>query len=187
MATTRHFIFAARDRASRRKIQRRQLAQRLFQPALDGKELGYDVALEGIKSAGYKLTGLLTAAQRSHSLDRMPRPIPVGTEKEIAHPWPGSKYGCATHQAELPLDEQVKDMRRQIDNGKLVGVEFLLTFGAAKAEHFENYCKLMGDAAAYSQERGLKLISSAARWPRPCGFKTSFRPRFLRIGRCVAH
>ena len=49
-------------------------------------------------------------------------------------------------------------MRKQIDNGKFVGVEFLLTFGVNKSEHYDNYYKLMRDAAAYSQERKLKLV-----------------------------
>ena len=39
-----------------------------------------------------------------------------------------------------------------------MGVEFLLTFGANNAGQFENYYKLMQDAAAYAQERGLKVV-----------------------------
>jgi len=124
-----------------------------------GKNWGYDVALEGIKSAGYKLTGLLarSAKEPFTGSDATPEYLSE-LKKKIATHGLGVNMAALRTKAELPLDEQVKDMRRQIDNGKLVGVEFLLTFGAAKAEHFENYCKLMGDAAAYSQERGLKLV-----------------------------
>ena len=39
-----------------------------------------------------------------------------------------------------------------------MGVEFLLTFGANNAEQYEDYYKLMQDAAAYAQERGLKVV-----------------------------
>jgi sugar phosphate isomerase/epimerase len=37
-------------------------------------------------------------------------------------------------------------------------VEYLLTFGVDKPQHFENYYKLMQDAAAYSKERGINLV-----------------------------
>jgi sugar phosphate isomerase/epimerase len=43
-------------------------------------------------------------------------------------------------------------------DGKTVGVEFLLTFGVNNAAQYDDYYKLMQDAAAYSQERGLKLV-----------------------------
>ena len=66
--------------------------------------------------------------------------------------------GALRIKSDLPLAEQIKDTRQQIDNGKTMGVEFLLTFGANNAEQFENYYKLMQDAAAYSQERGLKVV-----------------------------
>jgi sugar phosphate isomerase/epimerase len=59
---------------------------------------------------------------------------------------------------DLPLDAQIKDMRQQIDNGKFMGVEFLLTFGVNDAKHYENYYALMRDAAAYAQERGSKVV-----------------------------
>jgi sugar phosphate isomerase/epimerase len=49
-------------------------------------------------------------------------------------------------------------MRRQIDNAKTVDVQFLLTFGADKPGYYENYYKLMQDAAAYAQERQMKLV-----------------------------
>ena len=57
-----------------------------------------------------------------------------------------------------PQADQLKDLRQQIDNGKFVGVEFLLTFGADKPENFENYYALMREAVPYAEERGLKVV-----------------------------
>jgi sugar phosphate isomerase/epimerase len=37
-------------------------------------------------------------------------------------------------------------------------VEYLLTFGVTKVEQYENYYKLMQDAAHYAQEQGLKVV-----------------------------
>ena len=64
-----------------------------------------------------------------------------------------------TGPVRLTLDEQIKDVRKQIDNGKVVGVEFLLTFGVDKPEYFDNYYKLMKDAAPYAAERGMKIVA----------------------------
>ena len=41
--------------------------------------------------------------------------------------------GALRMKFDLPLAEQIKDTRQQIDNGKTMGVEFLLTFGANNA------------------------------------------------------
>jgi sugar phosphate isomerase/epimerase len=58
----------------------------------------------------------------------------------------------------LPLDEGIKDLRKQIDNAKTLSLEYLLSFGVDKPSDQENYFKMMSDGAAYAQERGLKLV-----------------------------
>jgi sugar phosphate isomerase/epimerase len=119
----------------------------------------YDMALDGIQAAGYKLTGLLTRRPTEPFLgsDATPEYLADLKRKIAAH---GLKVnmGALRAKSDLPLDDQIKDLRRQVDNGKVVGVEFLLTFGVDKAEQFDTYCRLMHDAAAYAQERGLKLV-----------------------------
>ena len=128
-------------------------------PWFDKKAWGYDVALDGIRTAGYKLTGLLTRTAKEPLLgsDATPEYLD-GLKKRIAAHELKVNLGAVRTKNDLPLPDQIADMRRQIDNGKTVGVEFLLTFGVNDAKHFENYYKLMADAAAYAQERGLKLV-----------------------------
>ncbi len=125
----------------------------------DKKNWGYDVALDGIKAAGYKLTGLLTRTANEPLLgsDATPEYLDA-LKKKIAARGLKVNMGAVRTKNDLSLPDQIADMRRQIDNGKTVGVEFLLTFGVNDAKHFENYYKLMADAAAYAQERGLKLV-----------------------------
>jgi sugar phosphate isomerase/epimerase len=126
----------------------------------DKNQWGYDTALDGIKTAGYQLTGLLTRPGKDEPLlgsDATPEYL-ANLKKRIAARGLGVNMGALRNKHEQPLDAQIKDMRQQIDNGKTVGVEFLLTFGVDKPEHVENYYKLMRDAAAYAQERGLKLV-----------------------------
>ena len=123
------------------------------------KNWSYDIALDGIKAAGYKLTGLLTRTAKEPLLgsDATPEYL-AGLKKKITARGLKVNMGAVRTKNDLPLPDQIADMRRQIDNGKTVGVEFLLTFGVNDAKHFENYYKLMADAAAYAQERGLKLV-----------------------------
>jgi len=125
----------------------------------DKKNWGYDVALDGIKAAGYKLTGVLTRTpgQPFAGSDATPEYLAELKKKIAAHGLSVNMAALRTKD-ELSLEAQIKDMRKQIDNSKFLGVQFLLTFGVNKAEHYENYYALMRDAAAYSQENGMKLV-----------------------------
>jgi sugar phosphate isomerase/epimerase len=125
----------------------------------DKKNWGYDAALDGMKSAGYKLTGLLTRTEKQPftGADATEEYL-AELKKKIADHGLTAVMAALRTRDDLPLDEQIKGMRKQIDNAKFVGVEFLLTFGVGKEEYYENYYKLMHDAAAYSQEHGLKLV-----------------------------
>jgi sugar phosphate isomerase/epimerase len=119
----------------------------------------YDTALDGIKAAGYKLTGMLTRTPKEPFIgsDATPEYL-AELKKKIAARGLKVNMGALRIKDTLPLAEQIKDTRQQIDNGKTMGVEFLLTFGANNAAQFENYYKLMQDAAAYAQEQGLKVV-----------------------------
>jgi sugar phosphate isomerase/epimerase len=120
---------------------------------------GYDVALKGIKEAGYKLTGLLTRMPDEPfiGVDATPEYL-ENLKKKIKAAGLKTNMGALRVRADLPLAEAVKDTRKQIDHGKFLGVEFLLTFGVDRPEQFENYYKMMADAADYCQELGIKLV-----------------------------
>ena len=140
---------------------------------------GRDAWLDGIKDAGYKLTGLLsrTSADPFISSDATPEYL-AELKKRIASRGLAVNMGALRTKDALPLEEQIKDVRRQIDNGKTVGVEFLLTFGVNKPEYYETYYKLMHDAAAYAQERGMKLVL------KPHGGSSGASEEILR---CIDH
>jgi sugar phosphate isomerase/epimerase len=124
------------------------------------KPWGYDTALDGIKAAGYKLTGLLTRPGKDEPLlgsDATPEYL-AGLKKRIAARGLAVNMGALRIKFDLPLADQIKDLHRQIDNGKTVGVEFLLTFGANNPRQYADYYKLMQDAAAYAQERAMKVV-----------------------------
>ena len=118
-----------------------------------------DTALDGIKAAGFTLAGLIsrTAQEPLIGADATPRYLAELKEK-LATRGLKANLGALRFNPQVPLEDQIQDVRRQIDNGRTVGLEFLITFGADKPEHFANFFKLMADGAAYAQERGLRLV-----------------------------
>jgi hypothetical protein len=110
----------------------------------DRKGWTQDTALDGIKAAGYTLTGLLsrTAKEPFIGADATPEYL-AALKQKIAARGLKVNMGALRMNNNAPLTEQIKTVRQQIDNGRTVGVEFLLTFGVDKAEHYENYYKLM--------------------------------------------
>ncbi len=125
----------------------------------DMKGWTHDTALDGIKAAGYGLTGLLTRSAKEPFTGSEATPEYLAALKaKIAARGLKVNMSALRTKNDLSLAEQIKDLRQQIDNGRTVGVEFLLTFGVDKPAHYENYYRLMADGAAYAQERGLKLV-----------------------------
>jgi sugar phosphate isomerase/epimerase len=121
--------------------------------------LDFDATLDAIKAAGYKSTGLLTPTEGEPFTSSSALPKHAGElKRKIEKRGLKAVMTALRTKNDLPLAEQIADVRKQIDNGKRVGVEFLLTFGVDKAEHFANYYKVMQDAAAYAEDRALKLV-----------------------------
>ena len=130
----------------------------------------YDVALDGIKAAGYQLTGLLTR----HPLYENGAPVPkqfeafAGAEatpeylealrKRIAARGLADNMCALRNSFSGQAADVIKEVRAQIDHAKVLSLEFVLTFGVAKPDEYENFFQSMADGAAYAQERGVKLV-----------------------------
>ena len=69
-----------------------------------------------------------------------------------------ANMGALQVKADLPLEDAIKDTRRQIDHAQFLKLEWLLTFGVDKKEYYEKYCQMMADAADYAQEAKMKLV-----------------------------
>jgi sugar phosphate isomerase/epimerase len=120
---------------------------------------GFDVALKGMKESGYKVIGLLTRMPDEPfiGVDATPEYLDA-LKKKIKAAGLKANMGALRTRPDLALDEAIKDTRKQIDNGKVLGLESLLTFGVDKADQYETYYKMMADAADYGQERGIKIV-----------------------------
>jgi len=119
----------------------------------------YDATLAGVKAAGYKITGLLTASKQVPFVRSYATPEYLDElKKKIAAAGLRANMASLSVNEGGPQAEAIRDVRQQIDNTKFLGIEFLLTFGVEKTANFEKYYAIMRDAAAYAQERGVKLV-----------------------------
>src|SRR5947207_13894116 len=68
-----------------------------------------------------------------------------------------ANMGALRSRHDIPLDDSIKEVRRQIENAGTLALAHVLTFGVDKPEEYEHYWKVMSDAA-YAQERRIKLV-----------------------------
>ncbi len=119
----------------------------------------YDDSLANLKAAGYSLTGLLSghpgesftaAAATPEYLDGLKRRI--------------SAHGLTVNMTSIrfkpdaPLEDNLRDLRQQIENSARLELKFMLTFGVDKPEHYENFYRLMADAAARAGQHGIHIV-----------------------------
>lgn len=119
----------------------------------------YDQALEGIKAAGYVLTGLLgdhvdepftspqTTAQYLDALrERIKK---YGLEVNVA--WLRTRH-------DVPLGEATTAAHKQVEHARRLGVKYLLTTGVDRRETYEHFYQVMADTSAYAADRGIQIV-----------------------------
>ena len=119
----------------------------------------FDETLKQIKAAGYQTTGLLTRTKDEPFMgaDATPEYL-AKLAQRIAASGLTANMGALRSRHNIPLDESIKEVRKQIDNAAYLKLAFILSFGVDKAEEYEHFNKVMSDAAAYAQERKIKLV-----------------------------
>jgi len=142
----------------------------------------YDSALEGIAAAGYKLTGLLSTHRSEAFTSSAARPEYLDAlKKRIAQHGLAANMTAIRFSPEAPLADNIADLRRQIENAARLELTFMLTFGVDRPEHYENYYRLMADAAPQAEKRGLKLVL------KPHGGGSGASEEILRCIQKVSH
>ncbi len=119
----------------------------------------FDDALLQIKAAGYPSVGLLTRTKDEPFIGEDASPEYVARLKQrIAGAGLTANMGALRSLHNIPLDDSIKAVRRQIDHAEQLALTFVLTFGVDRPEEYQHYYKVMSDAAAYAHERRIKLV-----------------------------
>src|SRR5947208_3435261 len=119
----------------------------------------FDDTLAQIKAAGYQTTGLLTRTKDEPFIGADATPEYLAKLKQrIAASGLKANMGALRSRHNVPMAESIKEVRQQIENASGLALPFLLTFGVDKPEEYDHYYKVMSDAAAYAQERRIKLV-----------------------------
>ncbi len=119
----------------------------------------FDETLQQIKAAGYKTTGLLS---RTRDEQFISADASAGYLESLKNRLTGSglkaNMGALRSRHSIPLEDSIKEVRKQIDNAKYLGLQFVLSFGVDKPEEYAHYYRVMSDAAAYAEDKKIKLV-----------------------------
>jgi sugar phosphate isomerase/epimerase len=115
--------------------------------------------LKQIKAAEYETIGLLTRTKDEPFIGADAAPEYVARLKQrIAGSGLKANMAALRSRHNIPLDASIEEVRRQIDNADALALTYLLTFGVDRRDEYAHYYKVMSDAAAYAQERRIKLV-----------------------------
>src|SRR6266850_3723355 len=142
----------------------------------------YDDALAGIKAAGYNLTGFLSGQRGEAFTSSSATPEYLdGLKKRIAQRGLSVNMTTIWFRPDGALGENIADLRKQIENAARLELKFMLTFGVDKPAHYENFYRLMGNAAAQGEKRGIHIVL------KPHGGGSGASEEILRCLEKVAH
>jgi sugar phosphate isomerase/epimerase len=142
----------------------------------------FDQTLKEIKAAGYNVTGLLSRTKEEPFIGAEATPEYLeNLRKRIAASGLTANMGALRSRHNIPHEESVREVRQQIDNARLLSLNYVLSFGADKPEEFAHYYKVMSDAAAYGQEKGVKVVM------KPHGGISGSAGEILRVIKEVNH
>jgi sugar phosphate isomerase/epimerase len=119
----------------------------------------FDDTLQAIKAAGYTTTGLLTRTKMDPFIaaDATPEYLD-GLKRQLAASGLTANMGALRSRHDIPLEETIKGLRKEIDNAAFLGLKSVMTFGIDNPDQFEHYFKAMGDAAAYGAEKKVQVV-----------------------------
>jgi L-ribulose-5-phosphate 3-epimerase len=119
----------------------------------------YDDALDGIAAAGYQLTGLLSTHRGESFTSSEATPEYLDSLKQrIAQRGLTVNMTAIRFRPEAPLDDNIADLHKQIENAARLGLKFMLTFGVDQPAYYENFYRLVAEAAPQAEKRGLHLV-----------------------------
>ena len=119
----------------------------------------FDETLKAVKAAGYDTTGLLsrTKADPFIAADSTPEYLD-GLKRSLAASGLTANMGALGSRHDIPLEETVKSLERQIDNAAFLGLKYVMSFGTDQPAQFDHYFQSMARAAAHGAEKGVQVV-----------------------------
>ena len=119
----------------------------------------FEETLKAVKAAGYKTTGLLTRTKTDPfiSADATPEYLEA-LKKTLAASGVSANMGALGSRHDVPLEETVKSLQKQIDNAAFLGLKYVMSFGVDKPDQYEQYFQSMSAAAAYGATKGVQVV-----------------------------
>ncbi len=118
-----------------------------------------DTALKGVRDAGYRVTGLLSRTREDPFIGSEATPEYLeGLKKKLATHGLTANLGALHTKHDIPLEDSVRDLYKQIDNAHTLSLKYLMSFGIDNQERLDHYYRVMAAAAAYAQPRGMKVV-----------------------------
>jgi len=142
----------------------------------------FDQTLREIKGAGFKNTGLLTRTKDEPFIGADATPAYLaGLKSRIAASGLNANMGALRSRHDIPIEDSINEVRKQIDNARSLSLRYVLSFGTDKPDEFAHYTRVMSDAAAYAQDKGIKLAM------KPHGGISGASAEILRVISTVNH
>ena len=119
----------------------------------------YDDALDGIAAAGYKVTGLLSShrGEAFTSPEATPEYLKA-LKQRITRRGLTANVTAIRFRPENTLETNISGLRKQIENAARLELKFMLTFGVDDPKHFEDFYRLMADAAAQAAWQNIQIV-----------------------------
>ncbi len=142
----------------------------------------FDDTLTSIKAAGYNVVGLLSATKDDPFIGPQATTEYLESLKtRLKSRGLKANMGALRSRHNIPLEESIAEVRKQVDHAQFLSLEYVLTFGVDRTDQYEHYFKVMANAAAYAAEHKIKLVM------KPHGGSSGASEEILRCIKEVNH
>jgi sugar phosphate isomerase/epimerase len=115
--------------------------------------------LKAIKSAGYATTGLLSRTEKDPFIaaDATPEYL-AGLKRDLAASGLSVNMAALGSRYDIPLEDTVKGLQKEIDHAAFLGLKYVMTFGVEEETQYDPFFRAMARAAAYGAEKGVQVV-----------------------------
>ncbi|MCS7223556.1 MAG: sugar phosphate isomerase/epimerase [Armatimonadetes bacterium] len=119
----------------------------------------YDVALDGMRQAGFSVTGLVGSHQgepflsddaTAEYLENLSRRIAAAQLKPIVA-WLDTRH-------DIPLSQALEEACRKVDKAALLGLQYLMSGGVHHQDQYDHYYQLMRLLSEYAARRSIQIV-----------------------------